>query len=254
MENNIKQKFKEKIAKEPVLGVFNKTIDSNFIEATGLSGLDFVILDMEHGSANLETMHNHVRAAIITNILPIIRVKDINAHSIGSALDTGALGIQVPNISTAEEAQAAVKAARFYPKGMRGVCRFVKSGKFGSIQKDEYFNDANESLLILQVEGTEGINNLDEILNIKNFDILFVGPYDLSQSIGKPGQVESPEVLELMSEIIKKANKKGILVGSFSDSYERNKSLIKEGFSYIAYSVDVNIYLEGCKQIRSKSI
>ncbi len=250
----MKEKFKEKIATEPMLGVFSKTIDSNLIEATGLAGLDFIILDMEHGPANLEIMHNHVRAAIVTNILPIIRVEDINTHSIGSALDTGALGVQVPNITTAEEAQAAVKAARFYPEGMRGVCRFVKSGKFGSMQKDEYFNNANESLLILQVEGIEGINNLDEILNVKNFDILFIGPYDLSQSIGKPGEVESPEVLQLMNNIIQKAKKKGILVGSFSDSYERNKSLIKEGFSYIAYSVDINIYLEGCKLIRSKSI
>jgi 4-hydroxy-2-oxoheptanedioate aldolase len=78
---------------------------------------------------------------------------------------------------------------------------------------------------------------------------LFIGPYDLSQSIGKPGQIDSPEVLALMKQIAEKALKKDILLGAFSDSLNRNRSLKKEGFNYIAYSVDLNIYLEACQEI-----
>ena len=99
------------------------------------------------------------------------------------------------------------------------------------------------------IGGAEGIKNLDEILSVEGFDILFIGPYDLSQSIGKPGQVESPEVMILMQEIAKKCLEKNIILGSFSDTINRNKTLKEEGFHYIAYSVDVNIYLKACQEI-----
>ena len=241
--------FKHKLSQQTCLGVFSKTTDSAFVEAAGIAGLDFIILDTEHGPANLETLHNHVRSAQLTQMASIIRVRGVDAHAIGSALDTGADGVQVPNISTAQQAEAAVKAARFYPQGSRGVCRFVRAANFGNRAKDAYFANANEKLVILQVEGLEGINNLDEILEVQGFDVLFIGPYDLSQSVGKPGKVDDPEVLELMHIIAQKSQRKGILLGSFSDTIERNASLKNEGFNYIAYSVDVHIYYEALRSI-----
>jgi 4-hydroxy-2-oxoheptanedioate aldolase len=234
------------------LGIFSKTTDSNLVEAAGYSGLDFIILDQEHGTVTLETLTNHVRAAKISSLFPIIRVKGVDAHSIGAALDSGALGVQVPNVSTAEQAKAAIQSARFYPEGMRGVCRFVNAAQFGTQPKDQYFEMANQSVVILQVEGVEGIQNLDAILDVPGFDILFIGPYDLSQSIGKPGQVDSPEVLHLMQQIAAKAKVKGILLGAFSDTIERNQSLKNEGFNYIAYSVDLNIFTSALTQIINK--
>lgn len=239
--SNLLNEFKTQLNNQACLGIFSKTTDSNLVEATGYSGLDFIILDMEHGSATLETMHNHVRAAKVTGLFPIIRAKGVDVHAIGSALDTGALGVQVPNVSTAQQAKEAVNAARFHPKGMRGVCRFVAAANFGTLAKQTYFEQANESLVILQVEGTEGIKNLDAILAVDGFDVLFIGPYDLSQSIGRPGEVDSPEVLALMKQIAEKAKAKGIILGAFSDSLERNQSLKQEGFNFIAYSVDLNI-------------
>lgn len=230
-------------------GIFSKTVDSALVEVTGHAGIDFIILDMEHGPASVETMHHHVRAAKLGGALSIIRVKGLDAHAIGSALDTGANGIQVPNISTSKQAREAVSAARYYPKGQRGVCRFVRAANFGEQDREEYFHQANDKLVILQVEGIEGVKNLDKILEVEGFDVLFIGPYDLSQSIGKPGEVESEEVLDLMQEIAIKAKKKGIILGAFSDNISRNKSLKKQGFNYIAYSVDLNIYLEACKTI-----
>lgn len=232
------------------LGVFSKTLDSAFVEAAGIGGLDFIILDQEHGAVGLETLHNHVRAAKLTNMTSIIRVKGVDSHAIGSALDTGAGGVQVPNINTAEQAQAAVNAARFYPLGQRGVCRFVRAAAFGSQDKTQYFQKANESLLVLQVEGLEGVSNLNAILDVHGFDVLFVGPYDLSQSVGKPGEVNSPEVLSLMREIAAKAQAKGIILGAFCDTQENAKLLRREGFTYMAYSVDINLYLEACKQLK----
>ena len=185
-----------------MLGIFSKTTDSSFIEAIGLSGLDFVIIDQEHGPVQRERLYDHIRAAKAGKIKPIVRVSGNNHNLIGSALDAGALGVQVPNISSAEEAKTAIDAARFYPIGNRGVCRFVSAASYGEKDKAEYFTESNKNLLILQVEGKEGVENLQEILSLKGFDILFIGPYDLSQSLGFPGQISHPKVKkEIMKEL-----------------------------------------------------
>lgn len=233
-----------------MIGIFSKTTDSNLIEALGYSGMDFVILDQEHGPITNETLHNHIRAAKVSGINSIVRVKGVDANAIGSALDSGADGVQVPNISTAREAKKAVNAAKFYPKGSRGVCRFVKAAEFGSTPKENYFGEANEKMLILQVEGKEGIDNLDEILDVEGFDVLFVGPYDLSQSIGIPGQVDHPKMDVLMNEVSEKAKSKGKRLGTFADSIKTARKLYSKGFEYLSYSVDVNIFLEAAKSIK----
>lgn len=240
----------KKMYEKPALGIFSKTTDSAFVEAAGIAGLDFIILDQEHGPASLETLHNHVRASRLTKMAPIIRVKGVDAHAIGSALDTGAAGVQVPNVNTAEQAQAAVNAARFYPIGERGVCRFVRAASFGTKDKIAYFSQANESLLILQVEGLEGIKNLDDILNVKGFDVLFIGPYDLSQSVGKPGEVNAPEVISLIDHISQKAKEKKIILGVFTDTKESLQLFEDMGFKYLSYSVDLNIFIESLSELK----
>jgi 4-hydroxy-2-oxoheptanedioate aldolase len=247
-----RQSLKQKLISGPCVGLFSKTTDSALVEAAGHGGMDFIILDMEHGPATLETMHHHVRAARLGGVAPVIRARGVDAHAIGSALDTGAEGVQVPNINTAEQAREAVMAARFHPHGHRGVCRFVRAARFGTQPKDAYFSEANEATLILQVEGTEGVRNLDQILDVEGFDVLFVGPYDLSQSVGLPGQVNAPEVVELIEEIARKAAARGILLGAFSDQVERSRALIREGFHYLAHSVDVNVFAEACQRLKGE--
>ncbi|WP_311946897.1 HpcH/HpaI aldolase family protein [Halomonas piscis] len=240
----------EKMYSRSTVGIFSKTTDSAFVEAAGLAGLDFIILDTEHGPASLETLHNHVRAAQLTAMHPIVRVKGIEAHAIGSALDTGAAGVQVPNINSAAQAREAVQAARFHPVGSRGVCRFVRAANFGEKDKASYFQEANQAVVILQVEGLEGVSNLDAILDVPGFDVLFVGPYDLSQSVGKPGEVDALEVVALMREIAEKAKAKDVLLGAFCDTPENAELLKKQGFQYLAYSVDVNLFISALVNMR----
>lgn len=235
-----------------MIGIFSKTTDSNFIEALGYSGLDFVILDQEHGPVDLETLHNHVRAARSGNLRSIVRVQGVDSNAIGAALDAGADGVQVPNIATPEQAKEAVDSARFFPKGNRGVCRFVKAANFGSTPKQDYFKQANNALLVLQVEGAEGIKNLEAILEVRGYDILFIGPYDLSQSLGIPGEIDHPLMRQTMVGVAEKAKSAGIQLGTFADSLGTARDMQTHGFEYLAYSVDVNIFLEAVRHIKEE--
>ena len=147
-----------------MLGIFSKTIDPGVVESAGYGGLDFIILDQEHGNVPLHILENLVRAAKISGITSIVRVSELNANKIGAALDVGSDGVQVPNIATPDQAKEAVKASKFHPEGERGVCRFVPAAAYGTMEKASYFSNANKKMVVLQVEGTEGIGNIDEIL------------------------------------------------------------------------------------------
>ena len=249
MYSNLIRNFKEKIKNQPVFGPFSKSTDPAFIEIMGYSGFDFVILDMEHGPNGLLNMQNLIRAAQLTNIVPIVRVKEDNHSLMANVLDIGAAGIQVPHVKCADDVKEIIDMARFSPLGMRGMCRFVRAADYSNINGDDYFKYANEALLIIQIEGKEGVENLDSIIKQGGFDILFVGPYDLSQSLGVPGQVEHPAVEKTINEIVKKCKEKNIVVGNFNDNFKMAKKWIRLGVKYISYSVDVGIFSEGCKTV-----
>ena len=241
--------FRNKIGKGAVFGPFSKTTDPAVIETTGYAGFDFIILDLEHGPNNTENLQNLIRAAQLAGILPVVRVKEKVPSLIGEVLDIGAGGVQVPQARNADDAREIVELARFSPEGMRGVCRFVRAAGYSSIEKKRYFSEANNALIILQLEGEEAINNLEDILEVKGFDIIFIGPYDLSQSLGVPGEVSHPLVAEKMKQIIEKCKNRGIIAGNFTDTIEDVSKWIKMGVRYVSYSVDLGIYYNACRGV-----
>lgn len=249
MKTCILESFKKKIAEGAVAGPFMKTGDPAFVEACGYAGFDFAILDTEHGPVSYESMQNNIRAAEVSGLMPIIRVQDGSEASIGKALDIGALGVQVPQISTAAQAEEAVRNAKFFPKGVRGVCRFVRAAHYSATERSEYFAKANETIVILQLEGQEAIDNMEEILAVPGIDIVFIGPYDLSQSLGVPGKVDAPIVAEKMQQIVDKAKELGIDVGTFVDTPAAAAKWKNAGVKYLSYSVDVGIFHDACRQI-----
>lgn len=129
-----------------------KSIDPAFIEIAGYSGFDFVILDMEHGPAGFPELQNLIRAAVLSNIVPIVRTSDSSEVSIAKPLDLGAPGVQIPQVSSSAMAKDCLKAARFFSQGNRGVCRFVRAAEYSSMPREDYFKRANEILVIIQLE------------------------------------------------------------------------------------------------------
>lgn len=247
--NHILKEFKRRLSSgEAVYGPFMKTGDPAFVEACAFAGFDFMILDMEHGPNSLETTQNLVRAAIVGGALPVIRVRDRQAESISQALDIGALGIQVPQLTSPEEVREVIKAARFVPDGQRGVCRFVRAANYSSMPRESYFKEANEALIILQVEGKEAILNIDAILDEKGYDVLFVGPYDLAQAMGIPGQTDHPDLKSEIRKLLGKARKKNCSLGIFTDTIEAAREWKRLGVSYISWNVDVGIFYTACHE------
>jgi len=199
-ENKLKKQLRKG---EVVIGPFMKLTDPAAVEIAGYAGFDFVIIDTEHGPISIETAQNLIRAAEVVEITPIIRVTENNPVLILRALDIGAQGVEIPQINNKESAVRAIQAAKFAPAGDRGVCRFVRAAKYSALDRYKYFEYANrETIAILHIEGTEGINNLRKILSVKGIDVIFIGPYDLSQSLGITGQVDHPRVIKEMEHIV----------------------------------------------------
>ncbi len=243
MKNNL---MKEKLSQNKVvLGPFCKLTDPTIYELVGLAKFDFVIIDMEHGPISYETAQDLIRTCELVGVSPVVRVSKNEEHLILRALDIGAHGVEVPEINTREQAQKLSIAARYYPAGNRGVCRFVRAAEYSGMMKNEYFKFANQNVTtIAHLEGIKGVNNLDDILEVAGIDVIFIGPYDLSQSLGIPGQIHDPVVIETMCTIVEKAKAKGKAVGTFVESPEDAKIWIEKGVTYISYSVDVGLILE----------
>jgi 4-hydroxy-2-oxoheptanedioate aldolase len=120
------------------------------------------------------------------------------------------------------------------------------------MDRDVFFADSNDTLLVMQVEGTEVLADIDEIIELEGLDVLFIGPYDLSQSLGVPGQINDPTVIEAISFIVKKARSRNVMVGTFCDTITDAKRMSSLGIEYIAYSVDLNILSSACNELKSK--
>jgi 4-hydroxy-2-oxoheptanedioate aldolase len=248
--NKIKN-FKQKLKREKgtVLGIFMKTSDPALVEIASLSGFDFVILDQEHGAVDHSQMQNLIRAVKDTPTIPIIRIADLREDLIGKALDIGAMGVQIPKVSTKEDIKKIIQFSKFYPQGERGVCRFVRAADYSLIDKKEYFKESNKNLNIIQIEGINALENIEDILSMKGIDIIFIGPYDLSQSLGVPGEIFHEKVINAMKKIIKKCKLKGKVVGTFVDTEKGLQIWKKVGVKYLAYSVDLGIFSEACRNI-----
>lgn len=247
LTGSIRERFVKKLARgESVLGPFMKTCDPAFVEAAGLAGMDFAILDIEHGPNNIYTLQNLIRAAQCGGILPVVRVPGIDESVISKALDIGAMGIQAPQITNAEQVARLIKVARFAPLGERGVCRFVRAAGYSTTDRFQYFEQANQVLIIIQLEGLEALANLESIFAAPGIDIVFIGPYDLSQSLGVAGQIEHPLVEEKMREIVNAAKRNNIRIGTFADTVENALKWQAQGVQYISYSVDVGLFAECC--------
>lgn len=245
--NSLKQKL---LNRKIVIGTFLEIPDPAHAEIAGLAGMDFVVIDWEHGAFSREVAVHTVRAAGSTGISPVVRVGENSPLAIQEALDIGAVAVQIPQVSEKEAAFRACQAARFYPRGMRGLNPYVRAASYSAQPAVAYLKDSNDDVLVIcQIEGVDGVRNLEDILTVQGLDVVFLGPYDLSQSLGIPGELDHPRLFEAMKQVVEVASRTEIVVGTFADSPERALTWIKLGVRYVAVSTDSEIFLSASRRL-----
>jgi 2-keto-3-deoxy-L-rhamnonate aldolase RhmA len=246
-----KGKLKKRLKNgETVIGTFSGIPSPSLVEAIGYSGIDFIVIDTEHGPVEIQTAENIVRAVEITGMTPIIRVPGNESHLILRALDIGAHGVQVPHVSTKDEAELAIEYSKYHPQGKRGLSPFTRAGKYGLAAENHTTRINEDVMVVVNIEGIEGVQNLNEITAVPDIDVIFIGPYDLSQSLGKPGQVDDPEVVKLIKDNVKIIKNNGKSCGSFARDKKYLEILVDCGVQYITYMVDSAMILQSYKNLK----
>ncbi len=249
MEYSVIEKMKNG---KTVFGTWCMLPSSVVVDVIAQTGVDFVIMDLEHGSLSWETAEDMVRAAQLHQCQAIIRIGDDQENTILHALETGAEAIMVPHVSTASAAERIVDAARYSPKGKRGLspytrCHGYTHQNLGASME----HHSSKTLIGVLVEGKEGINNLSEIAKVKGIDLIYLGMYDISQSVGLAGQLEHPKVLEQLDICLDKILNKNKFAGTFSRDIDSSIKYKEKGFQFVAQVADsyalTSFYTEAVK-------
>ncbi len=235
------------LAREPLIGTLISLPIPEFAEIAAGAGIDWLFLDMEHGRLDAPSLSGMIQAAGETCPC-VVRVPANEDIWIKKAFDAGAAGIIVPHIDTPEQAARAVHWSKFPPEGGRGV-GFTRSNRYGA-QFQEHVETANSSTAVIaQVEHIDGVRNINEILSVPGVDAVFIGPYDLSASLGKPGSIQDKDVLEAMGSVREACSRKKTAVGIFSDDIPAAKKALADGFSLVCSGIDVSLFSKSVVEI-----
>lgn len=228
-----KNQIKEKLAAgKPVYGAMVQFPDADLVELLGYAGFDWILIDAEHGSINENDCQHMVRACELSNATSIVRPPLNHPETIMRYLDSGAQGVQVPRVNTAQEARAAVDAIKYFPMGKRGVTsssRCVRYG-FGESIPDSIRDSNAQTLVCVMIEELEAVHNLPEILKVDGIDVFFVGGGDLAQTMGFPGRKSAPEVQKVVCEAIAQIVAAGKVAGYACE--EETQEFLKRGVRY----------------------
>ena len=240
--------LKNKIKKKKLLQGIWSVIPNNIVtEIFSLSGLDFVILDMEHGNFSKEDIKNSIIVCNLHKCSALVRVPIFDLSNIQSALDSGCSGIVFPKISSKQDALKAVSLCEFSPKGKRGFNPFTRFNNYNLFKKDFYKN-YNSLLKIAIVETKEGIDNLEEILSINEIDIIYLGAYDLSKEYNFKS-VNDKKFLNIIENSLKKINFCGKVSGLMINNKDYLNLAKKYKTQFLVHSVDTEIISTAIKNI-----
>ena len=234
---------------EKVFGIFCALDSPEIVEVLGLAGLDFVILDMEHGPLTPPDVQNLARAAELRGITALARTTTGSRTDVLRVLDAGVQGVVVPQVSDRREAGLVAEGARYHPLGQRGVA-LPRSAAYGSRDLFGYFEEANrETLVAVQIESQAALDDLDAILGTEGVDMAFVGPFDLSQSLGIPGQVTHPRIEKALEDILAACRRNGKHAGIFATDAGQALRRAEEGFSLVAVGIDATLFFGAAKKL-----
>jgi len=250
-KNTLKEKLRDQ---ECVYGSsLEDCLDPEIAVVLAAAGLDFFFIDTEHCAAGYSEIQGLCRAARAAGIVPMVRVAQNEPYLLSRVADVGAMGVIVPRIHSVEEARAAVKALKFPPLGRRGFgLRSIVTDLRAKSADDEVASCNRELMIVLMIESREGLEGVEEIAKVEGVDVLFVGPYDLTLSLGIIEQFDNPIFWRAIDRVIEACRQAGIAAGLQSRDMDMLIETRKRGGRFLMYGSDTAVLFDGYKRAISQ--
>jgi len=251
----IKKCFKEgKVS----IGTWLTMAHLSVAEILASAGYDWVMIETEHTSIDISEVLQLIMAVEGRGSIPLVRLAGNDPIQAKAVMDAGAAGILVPMVNSIREAELAVKAIKYPPRGIRGACGAQRGQGYGFGQDDylEYVNQSDQhSLVMVQIEHIDAVNQIDEIVSVSGLDGTFIGPYDLSMSMGLPGQLNHPEVEAAKKHVLRTTKEKGLAAGIHivhpETAGEEFRKCVSLGYQFVALGTDILFMGNSCKSLLS---
>jgi 4-hydroxy-2-oxoheptanedioate aldolase len=236
--------LRERIGDGPtVLGTWVNTASPDLVETLGDVGFDCVFLDLEHGEYGTEALPELLRAARASGCFGVVRTSAVSPHEIGAALDAGADGVLAPSVSCAEDAATVVSSAHYPPIGTRGAAPMTRAAGYGTTRFVTYRDQIEAEVVVgAQIEGPAGIAALDGVLDTPHLDLAFIGPFDLSQHLGVPGETNHASVVEAMTDIVARARARDIVTATWAPTAAAARQWIEAGVRLVTVSSSTALF------------
>lgn len=241
-------------ASRPLIGAWLSTGSPLVAEIMAGSGMDWLLIDMEHGPNTVPSVLHQLQVVAAYNVPVVVRVPFNDPVTIKQVLDVGAQNVLVPMVASAEEARAAVAAVRYAPRGIRGVgSALSRSARWGRVEN--YVPDASSHVsLLVQIESTEAVQAAEEIAAVDGVDGVLVGPADLAASMGHSGQQGHPAVVAAVHRVFAAVTSAGKKVGVNAFDPMAADAYLTEGAHFLSVSADVTILARGAEQVAARFI
>lgn len=206
------------------------------------AGADFVLLDMEHSGIGIETIKGQIAASHGAGIVPMVRVPGCHYHLVATVLDAGAMGIMVPMMETREQAESLAAWCRYRPEGVRGLAFNMAHDEYSGGDVVQKMAEANaRTLTIALVETAKGIANVDAIAAVPGIDVVWLGHYDLSNSMGITGQFDNPDFLAAVEKLVEACKRHGKAAGFLVTDTAAAQTWLGRGFRCLGYGTDISL-------------
>jgi 2-keto-3-deoxy-L-rhamnonate aldolase RhmA len=213
------------------------------------AGAEFVVLDQEHTGWSVETIRMLVATSGATDMVPMVRVPTTQYHLIARVLDVGVRGIMVPMVESVEQARSIVQSAKYPPVGRRGAAFGVAHDDYTGGDVGEKIRSANDELLLIaQIETVAGVECVEELAAVDGIDVLWIGHFDLTNSMGIPAQFDHPRYLEAVDRVVTACQAQGKAAGIMAGSVEDAQQALDQGFRIVAYSGDLWLYQRALRE------
>jgi 4-hydroxy-2-oxoheptanedioate aldolase len=243
-------KSRLRTSREPSFGTWISTSSLVAVDALKGLGFDWFMIDTEHAAVNPETVAAMVGILGSGGPAPLVRVGDVDQYLVKQALDAGAQGILVPLVSTEAQARAAVAFAKYPPEGVRGIASSAAT-RYGT-ELGSYLRRANADTIVgVQIETRDALENLEAIAGVDGVDLLFVGPQDLTLNLGLVDDRKNPKVRDAMRRVIEACDRHGKVPGTLVVDAEEKRTAVELGFRFVSLASDVRFLLNGAKALRN---